>query len=485
MSRRVRPFRVVLLVVAAVVLAAVLVVLDRRSLPVAGTAAAPAAAPTPAPGNDGCPAERAAPDPDRPVVELTFSLAADRRTVTGTERVVFTPDLPTDELVFRLVANSPTSAEAGSRMTVDAVRGPGLGEAGYEATGAADPGGLYVVRLREVLAAGEPVEVELDFTLQLGAAGFERFGTADGVSWWASGAPLLAWEPGVGWARDPFVALTGETASSPVADTTVTVEAPAELTVLMTGDQQSPSEPRDGRRSWTSREPVARDVSVAVGEFATAGVDAEGVRVTTGVLPGDGGADAAEQLAEDTAEAIRALTARLGPFPYATLTVPLLGEYGGGIEYPSSILMASGQEIVLVHEVAHMWFYGMVGDSQFRDPWLDEAFASSAESVARDTDPDRVAALLARPGDVGGSMAAFPDDRSYVTAVYGKGAAMLLAAREAAGPEAFDASLRCYVDAEAWTTATPADVARALADLPAALDVLVEAGALDPGDLTG
>ena len=36
---------------------------------------------------------------------------------------------------------------------------------------------------------------------------------------------------------------------------------------------------------------------------------------------------------------------------------------------------------MLVHEVAHMWFYGMVGNSQFRDPWLDEAFASWAESV--------------------------------------------------------------------------------------------------------
>jgi aminopeptidase N len=127
----------------------------------------------------------------------------------------------------------------------------------------------------------------------------------------------------------------------------------------------------------------------------------------------------------------------------------------------------------------------MVGDSQFRDPWLDEAFASYAESVARDSDPRRVAALLERPGDVGGSMAAFPDDRSYVTAVYGKGAAMLLTAREAAGAEDFDAALRCYVDAQAWTTATPADVARALADLPAALDVLVAAGALDPGDLSG
>jgi hypothetical protein len=59
----------------------------------------------------------------------------------------------------------------------------------------------------------------------------------------------------------------------------------------------------------------------------------------------------------------------------------------------------------------------------------------------------------------------------------------LLRARDAAGPVAFDRALRCYVDANAWTTATPDDVADALADLPAALDVLVDAGALTPDDL--
>jgi hypothetical protein len=222
---------------------------------------------------------------------------------------------------------------------------------------------------------------------------------------------------------------------------------------------------------------------VAAGRFVTAETEVEGVRVTTGVLPGSGRDPA--RLARATGEAIEQLSARFGAFPYATLTVPWLPDFGGGIEYPSSILLASTDDTVLVHEVAHMWFYGMVGDSQFRDPWLDEAFASYAESVTGDPPPDRVSRLLATDGDVGGSMASFPDDRSYVTAVYGKGAAALLTARQRAGAEVFDAALRCYVDARAWTIATPADVATALADLPAALAVLQQAGALDPEDLPG
>jgi hypothetical protein len=455
----------------------------------AGCGSSPeAAAPIPVPTGSapsttagGCPAERAAPDPDRPVIDLDFSLAGDLRTVTGTETVVFTPDLPTSELVFRLVPNGPDSTALGNQLTVTTATGDDVAATGYESAAAAAPGGLYVVTLADQLAAGESTRVQLGFTVRLGGGGFERLGTAPDVSWWASGAPLLAWEPGVGWARDPFVPLTGETATSPASDTTISVDAPAALTVLMTGDQAEPTRERGGRRTWTSREPVARDVSVAVGRFRTAETDVGGVRVTTGVLPGEDRDPA--RLARATGSAIEELSARFGAFPYATLTVPELPDSGGGIEYPSSILLASDDETVLVHEVAHMWFYGMVGDSQFRDPWLDEAFASYAESVTGEPSPALVARLLATDGDVGGSMASFPDDSRYVTAVYGKGEAALLTAREQAGAAAFDAALRCYVDAQAWRIATPADLARALADLPAALAVLQRAGALRPEDL--
>ena len=436
----------------------------------------PTTAPPPEP--DGDCATRAEPDPERPVVDLDLRLDDDRHTVTGTQTVVFTPDLPTDELVFRLVPNGPGPAAAGNRLVVDAVRGDDVVGSGYEDAGAEDPGGLFVVRLTDELAAGEATEVALDLTLTLGEDGFERVGAADGVSWWASGAPLLAWEPGVGWARDPFVDLPGETATSPVADTTIRVSAPEALTVLMTGDQADPSPPADGRRTWTSVEPVARDVSVAVGEFGTTTATSPGgVEVTAGVLPG--AEVSAPELAEWTLEAIDELEGRFGPFPYATLTVPLLPDEGGGIEYPSSILLAGADRLVLLHEVAHMWFYGMVGNSQFRDPWLDEAFASYAESVASPVDAGEVAEALARPGEVGAAMDGFDTTAGYFGRVYRKGGAALLTARETAGAEAFDAALRCYVDANAWTIATPDDVARALADLPAAADVLTDAGALD------
>jgi hypothetical protein len=437
---------------------------------------APAAAPSAAPRDGGACSPRAEPDPHRPRIGLDFRLADDLRTVTGTETVVFTPDLPVGELVFRLVPNGPESAQVGNRLAVDAVRGDGVAAARYEPLGAAEPGGLYVVDLDDPLAAGERTQVALDFTLTLGAGGFDRVGADHGVSWWASGAPLLAWEPGVGWARDPFVGISGETATSPAAVTTLRVSAPADLAVLMTGAQAEPTPPdREGRRTWTSSEPVARDVSVAAGRFATEQrTTPDGVEVTVGALPG--AAVPPAELVTATVQAIGDLEEFLGPFPYRTLTVAQLPDYGGGIEYPSAILQASESREVLVHEVAHMWFYGMVGNSQFRDPWLDEAFASWAEALV--DGPADVESALGVEGDVGSAMDAFRSQREYGARVYGKGGAALLRAREVAGAEVFDAAVRCYVDANAWTIATPDDVATALAGLPGARDVLVEAGAL-------
>jgi hypothetical protein len=90
--------------------------------------------------------------------------------------VALTTDLPTDELVFRLVPNGPEPAAAGNRLVVDAVRGDDVVGSGHEDAGAEDPGGLYVVRLGDELAAGEATEVVLDFTLTLGEGGFERVG---------------------------------------------------------------------------------------------------------------------------------------------------------------------------------------------------------------------------------------------------------------------------------------------------------------------
>jgi len=429
----------------------------------------------PAGGGRSCPAAYAPPDPHRPRIGLSFELAEDLRTVRGSEDVVFTPDLPVRELVFRLTPNTAPSVAEGNRIEVTAATSsPSGGAYRFQRAGAAPStqGGLLVLPLGRELPAGQRVTARLQFTLTLGQQAFDRFGRLDRYAWWGSGQPLLAWERGAGWRSEPMLQFTAESATSEAADVDLTVTAPEQYTVLSSGTQQEPVAAGNGRRRWRATADRARDVSVAVGPFRTARATVAGTTLVVGTPP----EKAPAGLLGEAERAVRELSARFGPPPFPVTTLTRLPFDGGGIEYPGSILMLADSRIVAVHEVAHQWFYAMVGNSQARDPWLDEAFATWAEGLVDGVSLDRALRL---PGDVGASTAHYgADQTTYYRTVYGKGAAALSAARAAAGPERFDAAIRCYVNANAWRIARPADLEAQLAGLPAAVKVLEDAGAL-------
>lgn len=444
------------------------------SSPSAGPSGTSSGSTTPA-----CPASYLPPDPKRPRVRLTFDVSTDLTTVHGTEHVEFTPDLPINELVFRLTANTRPTALAGNKIVVNSARADhGGGAPRYERDGAAasTQGGLLRIPFASKIPAGATVGADLAFTLTLGAESFDRFGrVGDGAArfaWFGSGQPLLAWERGYGWHTEPMLQFTAESATSEAASTDLTVTAPASDTVIMSGDPRRGGQHGD-RRTWQARVDAARDVSVAVGPFVVSDTTVNGVKLRVGAPS----AQERDALVPEFRRAIVAHASRFGPFPFPSLSVARVPAGGGGIEYPSSILMLDSSTLVAVHETAHQWFYAMVGDSQARHAWLDEAFASYAEQLADNDAPPP--AMLTMPGDVDRPTASYGSDAdSYYRVTYSKGSAALQAARLAAGTAKFDAAMRCFVNANAWRIANPADLRRALRDLPAALAVLREAHAL-------
>jgi hypothetical protein len=430
-------------------------------------------------GGDPCPATRIEPDPRRPRITLAFDLATGLTTVTGTEHVEFTPDLPVREVVFRLTANTQSSSQVGNHIQVTSASAAPGGQAFAVERGGAGPdtqGGLLVIPLEREVPAGTTVTADLAFTLTLGEGSFDRFGQQDGFAWWGSGQPLLAWERGVGWHKEPLARFVAESATSEAAAVDLSVTAPSGLVLLASGTPDGAGTAAgDGRTRWHWVADRARDVAVSAGPFKTAEQQVDGVRVIVGT-PGD--EDPKQLLAKHVA-AITGLEKLYGPFPFPVLSVARLPISGGGIEYPGSIMMLEDSTLVAVHETAHQYFYAMVGDSQSRDPWLDEAFATYSESVVDGGGGAGGGGDIRTSAKVGDSLADFGDDASsYYSTVYDKGSAALLAARRAAGPAAFDQALRCYVNANAWRIARPADVAAALDKLPRAVAVLEKAGAL-------
>jgi Peptidase family M1 domain len=448
------------------------------AVPSSPTPTTPAASPS-SPAPSGCPANYIPPDTHRPKVTLRFTVGADLGTVRGSEHIEFTPDPPITELVFRLTANTAPTVAAGNKIVIETASADhGGGAPHYDGDGAAPgtQGGLLRIPFAARISAGTTVSADITFTVSLGNQSFDRFGTvgagAQRYAWFASAQPLLAWERGYGWHTEPMLKFTAESATSEAMQTDLTVVAPAAETVIMSGDPADPP-PGGSTRTWHSTTAAARDVSVAVGPFVVRDSAVNGVKLRVGAPT----AQERDRLVPLFRLAMTEHAKRFGPFPFPSLSVARVPAPGGGIEYPSSILMLDSSQVVAVHETAHQWFYAMVGDSQANHAWLDEAFASYAEQLVDDDAPP--AGTLSMPGNVDAPTASYGGyEGLYFRVTYDKGSAALQAARAAAGPARFDAAIRCYVNANAWRIANPSDLETALRGLPAAISVLRKAHAL-------
>jgi hypothetical protein len=313
---------------------------------------------------------RSRPDPQRTVYTVEIAADPSRATTTGTVTARFTPDLDTDRIVVREWANSPGSG-ASSMVKSLAIDGQPVMRMQRK-----DPTTLEVL-LPEPIGAGQTVVVEAAFTLVVTGQSDERWSRGGATLRLGNFIPVLPWEPGVGWNTTAPTVAHGEASMNPVADYRLTVVTDPKLTVLGTGAPQQAA----GR--WTFTAPAVRDVAVSIGAFrtATAVVGTAGpepVTVTVGVAPG---------IAEKPGAYLQRITVALskmaklyGPAPYPWLSVALTPGLRGGIEFPGHVMQ--GPKSIgrtTPHEVAHQWFYGLVGNDQGRDPWIDEGLATWAE----------------------------------------------------------------------------------------------------------
>jgi aminopeptidase N len=115
--------------------------------------------------------------------------------------------------------------------------------------------------------------------------------------------------------------------------------------------------------------------------------------------------------------------------------------------------------VVVAHETAHQWFYGLVGSDQIQAPWLDEALAEFAATDLYDT-----AERPCEPGPVASPVTAFPARRDtlecggYGDTVYRGGAALVARVRAHLGNERFDDAMRTYVEQNTGRIATTDDL---------------------------
>lgn len=82
-----------------------------------------------------------------------------------------------------------------------------------------------------------------------------------------------------------------------------------------------------------------------------------------------------------------------GKYPYSTLSVVESDFVHGGMEYPNLVLISDMVDVqsdyinVIVHEIAHQWWYGIVGNNEYNYGWLDEGLTEYSTVLFYEENP--------------------------------------------------------------------------------------------------
>lgn len=168
---------------------------------------------------------------------------------------------------------------------------------------------------------------------------------------------------------------------------------------------------------------------------------------------------------EETAKALSIFNELFSPYPHKILSV-VEADFLDGMEYDGLIFLShafydyytgdqrSNLTIIAAHEVAHQWWYGLVGNDQALEPWLDEALSTFSELYFYESAYPEYAdwwwqnriSFHEPQGWVDSSIYEVAGFYPYRDAVYLRGAMFMGEVRDLLGEEAFLDFLRDYLE---------------------------------------
>lgn len=241
---------------------------------------------------------------------------------------------------------------------------------------------IMKIDLPRVLHQGKSALIEMDFHLHLPKGG-TRLNVYRQTAFLAQWYPMLAVKDRGGWHTEPYTT-TGDPFYSIVSDFDVTFHLPKNYQVISTAvDQRKP------KQTVHLKQEMVRDfVAVLTKDYRVHRQRIDGIMVNLWSM--EGMDDTVKPLLRAATSSMQFYNQRFGHYPYPEVDV-VLGETGYGIagmEYPGLITSipkiptSQGERPavnVVAHELAHQWWYGVVGNNQAKEPWLDEGLTTFSE----------------------------------------------------------------------------------------------------------
>jgi aminopeptidase N len=227
-----------------------------------------------------------------------------------------------------------------------------------------------------------------------------------------------------------------------------------------------------------------RDFLFSIGQFTRWETEHDGITVVVWHARDAGLEGAAQHTLAQMERSLATFSERFGPYPYRTLECVLVNDpqyVNFGAEYPQLFYVFSTGEFdvatryIVAHEVAHQWFYNLLGSDVVGAPWLDEAFAQYSPylveeawhgpGAAANYYAANVADLSQRSTQyVGLPVEWYGGWDGYHRAVYGGGAHFLHMLRRELGDEAFFRGMQRFIERNTYRRVQRNDFLQAMED---------------------
>lgn len=232
------------------------------------------------------------------------------------------------------------------------------------------------VPLKSSVSPNGSVKFQMKYHFTVPSDGF-RFEKID------SNYHLAQWYPMVptyqkGWNKQAY-RFKGETYHTTFSNFNGTFDIPKDYTLVTTFDEDS----YPGRSSNSFKIENVKEIFVAILKDPKV-IQKESNNVNIRVFGKDESEEFLNEVAETAVESFNYFQRNIGPYPHKQLDIILDGP---GMEYPGAVTAGSiygrsvtNKEIktIVIHEIAHQWFYGMVSNDPYTDAWLDEGIAEFA-----------------------------------------------------------------------------------------------------------